>query len=197
MIKFPEIIIQLPDWTKKFLKNLPVKFNHPEDRMRFVIDLAQQNIDCKSGGPFAAAVFDEKGMLIAPGVNMVVSSDCSIFHAEIVALVLAQKILERYDISDGGKLHYELVTAVEPCAMCFGAIHWSGILRLVCGARDEDARAIGFDEGPKLSDWVNELQKHGITIVRDLLRDDAVAVLKKYAASGGIIYNPGRQSITS
>jgi tRNA(Arg) A34 adenosine deaminase TadA len=75
--------------------------------------------------------------------------------------------------------------------MCFGAVPWSGVRRLVCGARDEDARAIGFDEGPKLADWVTALNDRGITVLRDVLRDDAVAVLRDYIASGGIIYNAG------
>jgi tRNA(Arg) A34 adenosine deaminase TadA len=117
-------------------------------------------------------------------------------HAEIVALALAQKILGRYDLSDGGKLHYELVAAAEPCAMCFGAVPWSGVQRLVCGARDEDARAIGFDEGPKMADWVKALNDRGITVVRDVLRGEASDVLREYAAAGGMIYNAGGQGRT-
>jgi tRNA(Arg) A34 adenosine deaminase TadA len=192
-MKIPDITIRLPDWVTAFLNNHPRTFAGPEDRMRLVIDLARQNIRQKSGGPFAAAVFDASGTLIAPGLNLVLSANCSVFHAEIVALILAQKILGRYDISNGGKSEFELVTAVEPCAMCFGAIHWSGITRLVCGARDEDARAIGFDEGPKIKDWVDALNKCGITVERDVLRNDSVALLKEYADSGGIIYNAGRR----
>ena len=41
----------------------------------------------------------------------------------------------------------EMVASTQPCAMCLGATPWSGIRRLVCGARDEDAEEIGFDEG--------------------------------------------------
>jgi tRNA(Arg) A34 adenosine deaminase TadA len=81
--------------------------------------------------------------------------------------------------------------------MCFGAIHWSGILSLVCGARDEDARAIGFDEGPKLPDWVSALNDRGIRVTRDVLRGEATAVLKEYAAKGGILYNTGHRKNNS
>ena len=123
---------------------------------------------------------------------MVVTSNCSVLHAEIVALVLAQKTLGRYDLSDEGRLHYDLVAATEPCAMCFGAVPWSGVRRLVCGARDEDARAIGFDEGPKLDDWVAALNNRGIAVLRDVLREEAAAVLREYVAVGGMIYNSGR-----
>ena len=189
----PEAIIRLPDWVEGALQKAPDVFPGVEDRMRFVVSLARQNIRHQTGGPFGAAVFDDAGRLIAPGVNLVVSLNCSLLHAEVVALALAQKVLGRYDLSDGGKLQYELVTAVEPCAMCFGAVPWSGVQRLVCGARDEDARAIGFDEGPKMADWVKALNERGITVVRDLLRGEARAVLQEYLAAGGAIYNSGGQ----
>ena len=84
-----------------------------------------------------------------------------------------------------------MVASTEPCAMCFGAIPWSGVTRLVCGARDEDARRIGFDEGPKLPDWRKALQKRGIRVTRDVLREEAVAVLDLYVDLGGPIYNAG------
>jgi len=181
----------LPDWIKGFVATSPDVFPNVEDRMHFVIALARQNVQRETGGPFASAVFDHSGRLIAPGVNMVVTSNCSVLHAEIVALVLAQKALGRYDLSDGGRLHYDLVASAEPCAMCFGAVPWSGVRRLVCGARDEDARAIGFDEGPKLDDWVKALNNRGIEVLRDVLREEVSVVLREYVAAGGTIYNSG------
>jgi len=186
-----EVCIRLPDWIKGFVATSPDVFPNVEDRMHFVIALARQNVQRETGGPFASAVFDHSGRLIAPGVNMVVTSNCSVLHAEIVALVLAQKALGRYDLSDGGRLHYDLVASAEPCAMCFGAVPWSGVRRLVCGARDEDARAIGFDEGPKLDDWVKALNNRGIEVLRDVLREEASVVLREYVAAGGTIYNSG------
>jgi tRNA(Arg) A34 adenosine deaminase TadA len=188
----PEITINLPGWVVEFLKKVPAVFPSLEDRMRFVLALSRQNVQRATGGPFAAAVFDHDGRLIAPGVNLVVASNCSVFHSEILALVIAQRILGRYDLSDGGTLHYDLFATTEPCAMCFGAIPWSGVSRLVCGARDEDARAIGFDEGPKMADWIAPLNDRGIAVMRDVLRTDAVAVLQEYVKAGGPIYQAGR-----
>jgi tRNA(Arg) A34 adenosine deaminase TadA len=191
-MNLPEITIHLPDWVEDFLKNAPEVFPRVEDRMRFVLELSRQNVQRATGGPFAAAVFDNDGRLIASGVNMVVTSNCSVFHAEILALIIAQSLLGRYDLSDGGTIQYDLFATTEPCAMCFGAIPWSGVSRLVCGARDEDARAIGFDEGPKLADWVASLNDRGIAVLRDVLRSDAVAVLQEYVKAGGPIYHAGR-----
>jgi tRNA(Arg) A34 adenosine deaminase TadA len=190
-MKLPELKIQLPEWVENFLEQTGSIYSQIEDRMRIVIELSRQNIEHQSGGPFAAATFDSGGKLIAPGVNMVTSTNCSILHAEIVAIALAQKLLGRYDLSDGGRFKYDLVSTTEPCAMCLGAIPWSGVKRLICAARDEDARKIGFDEGSKPNDWIGELEKRGVIVTRDVLRAEAVQVLEKYKSSGGTIYNTG------
>ena len=111
-------------------------------------------------------------------------------HAEIVTLMAAQQRVGTYDLSSAGLPPYELVTSTEPCAMCLGAVTWSGIRRLVCGARGADAEKAGFDEGEKPSAWPEALERRGISILRDICRDQAVAVLRDYRAAGGIIYNP-------
>lgn len=187
----PVLTICFPDWLNDFLSGSAVTFPEVEARMRFAIKLSRLNILHGSGGPFGAAVFDINGGLVAPGINLVASSGCSLLHAEMVALAAAQRVLGRYDIGDGGRFLYELYSSSEPCAMCFGAIPWSGVSGLVCGARDEDVRAIGFDEGAKLTDWVSALTRRGIRVERDVLRAEARAVLEGYAATGGLVYNPG------
>jgi tRNA(Arg) A34 adenosine deaminase TadA len=195
-MKFPEVRIQLPEWVGHFVGEDPVVCPTIEERMQFVIRLARGNVEQGTGGPFGAAVFDSAGKLVAPGVNIVLTSNCSVLHAEIVAIMLAQKQLGRHDIGDGGRAHYDLVASTEPCAMCFGAVHWSGVCRLVCGARDEDARCIGFDEGPKLKDWTRALESRGIAVIRDVLRKEGLSVLQYYEETGGLIYNPGRHDGT-
>ncbi|NOZ63805.1 MAG: nucleoside deaminase [Caldiserica bacterium] len=192
-MKLLEFKFSLPGWMEDFLCERGDRFTTVKERMRFVVDMAQRNVQESLGGPFAAGIFDEHGTLIAPGVNLVTSSNCSILHAEIVAIILAQKRLGRYDIGAGGKSYYELVTSTEPCAMCFGAIPWSGISCVVCGARSVDAQSIGFDEGPKPSDWWKALQERKIKVVRDVLRQEAISVLKDYTRRGGLIYNAGKR----
>lgn len=178
----------LPDWLRARVPANLALFS-VETRMQFVLGIAREQVRRGSGGPFAAAVFGPQGELLSVGVNLVEPANCSLLHAEMVAIALAQKALGRYDLGDGGKFDCELVTSTEPCAMCFGAVPWSGVTRLVCGARDADARAIGFDEGAKLPDWQQALENRGITVLRDVLREDAAAILQDYARSGGLIYN--------
>ena len=139
------------------------------------------------------AIFEkESWRLISPGVNVVVPQNNSAAHAEMVAIMVAQAGLGTFDLGGEGRPAYELVTSTEPCAMCFGAVPWSGVRTIVCGARDEDARGCGFDEGAKISDWATELEERGISVERDVLREESAEVLREYANSGGVIYNGRR-----
>jgi tRNA(Arg) A34 adenosine deaminase TadA len=189
-LKFPEVILRLPDWTEIFLANAARSYPTADERMRLVIRLAQLNIEHQTGGPFGAGIFELRtGRLLAVGVNLVESANCSIAHAEMIAIAFAQQAAGRYDLGSEEGTVYELVTSAEPCAMCLGAIPWSGVQSLVCGARDEDARRIGFDEGAKPYNWVKSLQSRGITVQQDVLREEAQAVLLDYQKRGGLIYN--------
>ena len=187
----PGIIeIQLPEWIDRFLAGYPGHISSIQERMSFVIEAAQRNISKRTGGPFAAAVFEtESGKLISLGVNLVTSQGLSILHAEMVAFALAQKKIGSYDLGRHDLAAHELVTSIEPCAMCFGAIPWSGVRRVIAGARDSDARSIGFDEGPKMKDWRIELEKRGIVTICDISREAAAQVLLNYSLQGGKIYN--------
>ena len=80
--------------------------------------------------------------------------------------------------------------------MCFGAIWWSGVSRLVIGARKEDVeRLTGFEEGPVPPNWIELLEGRRaplrpVQVTRDVLSDRACAVLRRYEERGGPIYNP-------
>jgi tRNA(Arg) A34 adenosine deaminase TadA len=180
----------LPDWVRaRAAAARPLEGDDP--RMRFVVDLSREQVVRGTGGPFAAAVFESAtGRLVAAGVNLVEQARNSVLHAEVVALMLAERRLESYSLSATGLPPLELVTSSTPCAMCLGAVLWSGVRRLVCGARTEDVRAIGFDEGPVYPESFAHLERRGIAIVRDVCRDAAAQVLQEYARTGGIIYNP-------
>jgi len=184
-----KIELELPGWAEPFLTRLGDVFDSAQARMRLAIELADRNVQHRTGGPFGAAIFEiPSGRLLSVGMNLVEVSHCSMAHAEMVAIAIAQQTIGNYDLSANGTCR-ELATSVEPCAMCLGAIPWSGVRRVLCGARGEDACQIGFDEGAKPADWVGELRKRGIEVVQDVLRDEAKTVLRRYAESGGRIYN--------
>lgn len=161
--------------------------------MALAIELAGENVRQGTGGPFGALVVDSvSGRLVSAGVNLVMPSANCTAHAEMVAIGLADRAVGTYDLGPTTGHAYELVSSVDPCAMCLGAVVWSGVTRLVCGAHDSDARAIGFDEGPKPDAWVTLLESRGIEVVRSLCRASATAVLAEYADRGGTIYNAHR-----
>jgi tRNA(Arg) A34 adenosine deaminase TadA len=188
-MKFKTYTLKLPAWVDELLSGPDWTYPTVTDRMALVLSLASNNIK-HNGGPFGAAVFEKQsGRLIAPGINLVLQTNCSVVHAEIVAMTLAQQQVTNFDLSAEGLPDYELVTSTEPCAMCLGAIPWSGISSLVYGARDEDAREIGFDEGDKPEGWPQKLKSRDISVTRDILRHEAKAVLQQYVDEGGIIYN--------
>ncbi|MDP9426166.1 MAG: nucleoside deaminase [Actinomycetota bacterium] len=185
--------LRLPEWVDGFLPAPGMPYPSVENRMELVVELARENVERGTGGPFGAAIFDlETKKLVAPGVNVVVTSGLSVAHAEVLAISTAQGVIGSFDLGGKGRLPYELVTSTEPCAMCSGALLWSGARSLVCGARDEDARAVGFDEGPKAPRWERDFEERGIAVARDVLRDEAAAVLRHYAEGGGEIYNAHR-----
>ncbi|MEN1678829.1 MAG: nucleoside deaminase [Planctomycetota bacterium] len=187
--RFPKLQIGLPDWVEGQLPAADHRFETVDERMELAIALSRFNVSV-GGGPFGAAVFNlDTGRLVAPGVNLVVPAGWSGAHAEMVAIAVAQQAAGTHDLGAGGQPRHELVTSCEPCSMCFGATPWSGVKRLVYAACEEDARAIGFDEGPKPKNWIAELESRGIEVVASPLRPQAVRVLQDYASGGGPIYN--------
>ncbi|NIV20339.1 MAG: nucleoside deaminase [Gammaproteobacteria bacterium] len=157
--------------------------------MRLAIELAAENVRQGTGGPFGAIVADTRlGEVVGVGVNLVTSSLVSMAHAEIVALSLSQATEGDWDLSH--KRPLTLFATCEPCAMCFGALPWSGIETLVVGARTADAEAAGFDEGAKPDRWIEALAARGIAVRTDVLRDEAVKLFELYRELGGEIYGP-------
>jgi tRNA(Arg) A34 adenosine deaminase TadA len=178
---------ELPIWLQKMNLNDDIEFSDKE-KMELAILLSRKNIEESTGGPFGAAIFDiNTHRLLSVGVNIVVPSNWSCGHAEMVAFSIAHATAKTYDLSL--KADYALYSSAEPCVMCLGGTIWSGVKQLVCAARHEDIQNIGFDEGPKPQKWAEELENRGITVIKDFLRKKAVEVLKQYATSDGKIYN--------
>ena len=184
-----DVTLSLPDWAQEFTSQAPHHFETLESRMRFVLDLTAKNIHEKTGGPFGAAIFDlSSGRLISVGVNRVMSEGCSVAHAEMMAIMLAQKTLGTFDLSQKGK--YQLVTSAKMCIMCFGGVIWSGLLEVVYSAEGSDVESIvGFDEGPCPENYKHELEKRGIHLIGPLFQDQGIHVLKMYVKEGGFVYN--------
>jgi len=181
--------VDYPDWAHESIAWDAV-YRTDEERMRLAIAVSRENVDHETGGPFGAAIFErDSGRLVAVGMNSVVRLNNCTLHGEMVAFMMAQARLQSFTLNAPHLPAHELVTSCEPCAMCLGATLWSGVRRVVYAAGREDAARLQFDEGPVFPESYHYLEERGITIVRNFLRDEAVAVLERYRARSGTIYN--------
>ncbi len=156
---------------------------------QIIIELCKQNIEAQANGfgPFAAAICDKNGTIIAQANNSVVKDECSLHHAEINVIKMVQEKFGTYDLS---KYDLSIIITAEPCMMCLGAIMWSGIKRIYFGLPSSEVEKItGFDEGYK-PDWINVFAQKGIIAKGNICSDYCEKVLTNYVASGKIIYRP-------
>ena len=105
--------------------------------MQQAISLAKEAA-IKGDVPIGALVVDESGNVIGQGANLREQDNDPTAHAEIVAIRNAAKKIGNYRLDD-----LTMVVTLEPCAMCAGAIAQSRIKRLVFGAFDKKAGAVG------------------------------------------------------
>ena len=181
-IEYPHWVDELVDWDREYKGD--------SERMRLAIAVARANVERSTGGPFGAAVFESKsGRLVAIGMNSVVRYNNCALHGEMMAFMMAQQRLGSFTLNGNGLPEHELHTSCEPCAMCLGATLWSGVKRVVYGAAREDASMLNFEEGPVFPESYQYLEDRGITIERNVLRDEARAVLELYRSRSGKIYN--------
>jgi tRNA(Arg) A34 adenosine deaminase TadA len=184
-----DVHIDYPAWVDETIAWDAV-YPTDEERMRLAIRLSRENVDRETGGPFGAAIFErDSGKLVAVGMNSVVRLNNCALHAEMVAFMTAQRRVGSFTLNTERLPTHELFTSCEPCAMCLGATLWSGVRRVVYGADRLDAARLHFDEGPVFPESYRYLEERGVTIVRHLLRDEAAAVLERYRAKSGPIYN--------
>ena len=189
-----QFVLGQPDWATEELGQLPEYFPGTKERMEAVIRFSRLNIEYETGGPFAAGVFETlSGRLVTIGVNRVVHHQCSSAHAEVMALSLAQQILGSFDLGATGMVEHQLVVNWCPCAMCYGAVVWSGVRSLVVAGSGPELEAItGFDEGPIHPDWIGQLEHRGIVVTDGIRTEAAIQVFKQFRDSGALVYN-GRQ----
>jgi tRNA(Arg) A34 adenosine deaminase TadA len=186
-----DVHLTLPDWALAELAQLPPFLPALRERMAAVIRFSQLNFERQTGGPFAAGVFErDSGRLVVIGVNRVMPLNCSSAHAEVMALSVAQQMLQTYDLGGPGLPAHQLVVNWRPCIMCYGAVIWSGVRSLVvAGSGPELERITGFDEGPVPASWAGELHGRGIEVVDGVLREQACAVFQAFRDSGHVVYN--------
>ena len=88
--------------------------------------------------PVGALVVNDQGEIIGVGENLREKNNDPTAHAEIVAIKNAAQKIGNWRLDD-----LTMLVTLEPCAMCAGAIVQTRMKRLVFGAFDEKAGAVG------------------------------------------------------
>jgi len=88
--------------------------------------------------PVGALVVNEQGEILGTGHNLREENNDPTAHAEIVAIRNAAAKIGNWRMDE-----LTMIVTLEPCAMCAGAISQSRFKRLVFGAWDEKAGAVG------------------------------------------------------
>lgn len=109
-----------------------------ESIMAKAIEIARAAATASGDVPVGAIILNKTGEVIATGVNQRELMNNPVGHAEIVAIEKAASSLGDWRL-DG----CTLIVTLEPCAMCAGAIAQSRISKVVFGAWDEKAGAVG------------------------------------------------------
>ena len=136
--------------------------------------LQQAQLAAVAGEAPVGAVLVTNSEIAAAGHNRTLLDHDPSGHAEVVVLRQAAKSTGNHRLVDA-----TLYVTLEPCAMCVGTIVQSRIARVVFGAYDQKAGALG--SAIDLSD--SSAFNHRFEIQGGLLADDCAAVLKEFFAA--------------
>lgn len=121
--------------------------------------------------PVGAVVMDAAGVVIGEGRNLREVTHDPTAHAEVVALRAAAASVGSWNLEG-----CTLVVTLEPCVMCAGAVLQSRVSRLVFGAWDDKAGAVG-----SVYDVVRDRRlPHRAEVVAGLGEDAASALLRAF-----------------
>jgi tRNA(adenine34) deaminase len=109
-----------------------------EEAMAIALNQARFTSQASGDVPVGAVILNSTGHLIGIGSNRRELLGDPIGHAEIVAIKSASRAVGSWRL-DG----CTLIVTLEPCAMCAGAIQQSRLSKVVFGAWDEKAGAVG------------------------------------------------------
>jgi guanine deaminase len=123
------------------------------------IEIAGKGI-LTGAGPFGAVIVKD-GKIISEASNRVVLNSDPTAHAEILAIRQAALVIKSHDLSD-----CILYTSCEPCPMCFGAIYWAGIKKVVYACDRSDAERAGFSDKLIYEEIMLDPEKRKITFLR-------------------------------
>jgi tRNA(adenine34) deaminase len=141
-----------------------------EPSMHLALAIAREAAE-SADVPVGALVLSPGGEIIGRGRNLCLAAGDPTAHAEIVAIRQAATATQNWRL-DG----CTLITTLEPCTMCAGAVHLARIGRVVYGAIDERAGAAG-----SISDVLFDRRLGpAVEVISGVLADDCADLLKDF-----------------
>ena len=111
------------------------------------------------------------GRIVGRGGNRNITQNDPTAHAEIVALREAARELRNYRLNE-----CEIYVTIEPCAMCAGAIVQARLARLIYGASDPKAGAVGS----ALQVLHHPAMNHRVEVISGVLAGVSQALLQDF-----------------
>lgn len=149
--------------------------------MTLALQACREGVE-KGQSPFGACIVRD-GRLLAVNHNHVWLNTDATAHAEVVAIREACGKLRGVHL-DGAVIY----STTEPCPMCFTAIHWARIGRIVYAARVEDAAEFDFNELPVTNATMKRISGSPVELTPDVMRDEALALYRLWRERGGKSY---------
>ncbi|MBX5476525.1 MAG: tRNA adenosine(34) deaminase TadA [Clostridia bacterium] len=138
--------------------------------MRRALELARRAADV-GDVPVGAVIVSPEGAVLGEGYNRREADGDPTAHAEVVALRQAARALGHWRL-EGCTIYVTL----EPCAMCAGALVLARVRRLVFGASDPKAGAVGSLYNIAQDARLN----HRLEVTSGVLAEEAAALLRAF-----------------
>ena len=152
--------------------NFKIMHENHENWMRAAIEAARETVARGAGGPFGACIVRD-GEVLAVSGNHVLAQHDPTAHAEVSAIRLACAQLETH-LLEGATIY----STTEPCPMCFAALNWARVSRIIYGTGIGDVAALGFNELTVSNFQMKELGGSAVEIVPDFLRAECLELLE-------------------
>jgi tRNA(Arg) A34 adenosine deaminase TadA len=141
--------------------------------MQLAIDETRRGM-AAGQSPFGACIVKD-GRVVACAHNVVLRACDSTAHAEVTAIRQACAALRTVDLSG-----CTIYSTTEPCPMCFTAVHWARIGRIVYGTSIADAQRAGFGELPISNEKMKAEGGAAVALTPDVLRDACARLFADY-----------------
>ena len=148
-----------------------------ESWMREALDEARVGLE-SGEPPFGCVIVDPSGEILVRNHDRVIQHGDMSSHAETLAVREAIGLVETNNLTD-----YQLISTIEPCAMCFTTAWLNRISRIVFGATMEDVYYITQQKQREMTITASEMNHRSgntIELVGGVLASDCKNIFKSY-----------------